>query len=150
MIKEITKLQNDIYITIDIKEKKLKLSNIKRIENTIPFGSKESLKIIDKWVDKWGYIIRSLKKKTDNISADLSGGFDTRTVLSILLNSNINLNEILMKSINDNISCHEEDFKIANNISSKYGFKLNKFSIYKNSIKFDLNDSLYLNYYTKL
>ena len=33
-------------------------------ENSIPFDSKEGLEIIDKWVDKWGYIIRSLKKKS--------------------------------------------------------------------------------------
>ena len=56
----------------------------------------------------------------------------------------------LSQRVKNNISHYEEDFKIAKKISSKYGFKLNKFSMYKNSIKFDLKDSLYLNYYTKL
>ena len=30
------------------------------------FKSEEGLKLIDNWVNKWAYIFRSLKKKTNN------------------------------------------------------------------------------------
>ena len=101
-------------------------------------------------MDKWGYIIRSIKNQTDNISFDLTGGFDTRSALPILLHSNINLKEILINSINDNKSVHEQDYQIASNISSKYGLKLNNVSFDPREIRFNINDSLICEYYTKL
>jgi hypothetical protein len=109
---------------LSTKKKTFKIHYIDYKENSVPFESQEGLNIIDKWVDKWGYIFRSLKIQTNNIMLDLSGGFDTRTVLSILLNSGIDINEILINSINDTLHCHEEDFIIARNISKKFGFKL--------------------------
>ena len=108
------------------------------------------MKIIDKWVDKWNYILRSLKKKTNNISFDLSGGFDTRTTLSILLNSGIDLNEILIFSYNNTVHNHDQDFKIANNISLKFGFKLNNLIVDDNGIKLSTKDSLFGIIYSKL
>ena len=107
------------------------------------------MKIIDSWVDKWGYILRSLKKKT-YFSADLSGGFDTRVVLSILLNSGIDLDELIINSSNDKKHCHEEDFKIASNISTKFGFKLNKYYIKSHGTKLNAQDALLCTIYTKL
>jgi hypothetical protein len=108
------------------------------------------LNILDKWVDKWGYIFRTLKIQTNNIQLDLSGGFDTRTVLSILLNSGIDINEILISSINDTLHCHEEDFKIARNISKKFGFKLNNIVLNINGTILNIKDSIFLSIYTKL
>lgn len=108
------------------------------------------MKIIDKWVDKWRYILRSLKKKTDNISIDLSGGFDSRTVLSIFLNSDIDINSILINSKNDTIHVHEQDFKIARNISIKYGLKLNNFNLDENGTQLSVKDSLFCTIYSKL
>ena len=119
LVKEINKVPPNSFISINIKEKNYKINYIDQQRYTIPFESDEGLKIIDKWVDKWGYIFRSLKKKTDNISLDLSGGFDTRTVLSVLSNSGIDLNQILIRSISRKAHTYEEDFLIAHNISSK-------------------------------
>ena len=106
------------------------------------------MKIIDKWVDKWSYIIRSLKKQTNNILSDLSGGFDSRIILAILLNSGIDINKIFMHSIND--IRHVEDFKIANNISMIYGFKFNNSVIDENGTKLSTNDSIFVSTYSKL
>ena len=150
LVKEIIKLPSNAMIIINIEKKKLKIYYIDYKENSIDFGTDESLKIIDKWVDKWGYIIRSLQKQTDNISLDLSGGFDTRLVLAIILNSGIDLNKILINSHNDTIHVHEEDFKIASNISSKLNFKLNKFSLDNNGTNLSMKDSLFCSAYTKL
>ena len=150
MIKEIIQIPYNSYLIIDIKRKYLKISKIDYKENSIPLESKEGFKIIDKWIDKWAYIFRSLKKITDNVSFDLSGGFDTRTLLPILLNSGINLNEVLIYSYKDKLNNHDKDLKIATNISSKYGFKLNKFNFDNNSTKWSLKDTIYCSIYSKL
>jgi len=81
---------------------------------------------------------------------DLSGGFDSRTALVILLNSGINMNEILINSINGTIHTFKEDFKIATNISKKIGFKLNNLILDKNGTKLSVKDSIVLSIYTKL
>ena len=150
LINEIIKLPSNIFIIINKKQKAYKIYNIDYGENTVSLESEEGLDIVDKWFDKWGYIIRSLKKKTHNLSSDLSGGFDTRTVLSILLNSGIDLNDIFINSINDKIHSFEEDYKIASNISSKFGFKLNKNKLDNNATIWSTNDTLICSMYPKL
>ena len=111
--------------------------------------SDEGLKIIDRWVDKWGYNLRSLKKKID-FKADLSGRFDSRIILSILLNSGIDVKDLIIGSIADKKHTHEEDFKIESNISSKFGSKLNKNIIDNNGTKLNVKDALLCTIYTKL
>ena len=135
---------------LNIKKKTFNIHYIDYKENSIPFESEEGLKIIDKWVDKWSYILHSLKKQTNNIKLDLSGGFDTRSVLAILLNSGIDMNEILINSINDTLYTHEEDFKIASYISKKFGFKLNNLILNTNGINLSIKDSILMTIYTKL
>ena len=150
LVKEIIKLPSNAMIIINISKMKYNIYYIDYKENSIEFGTDESLKIIDKWVDKWGYIIRSLQKQTDNISSDLSGGLDTRMILSIILSSGIDLNKILIRSHNDTIHVHAEDFRIASNISSKLNFKLNNFSLDDKGTKLSMKDSLSCSTYTKL
>ena len=150
MVNEIVLIPSNAFIVLNIKKKTIKIYYIDYKENSVPFESEEGLKIVDKWVDKWGYIIRSLKKQTNNILSDLSGGFDTRILLAILLNSGIDINKILINSINNNLHVHAQDFKIASNISMKYGFKLNNFILDKNGTKLSIKDSIFLSIYTKL
>ena len=150
LIKEIMQVPSNAFIAIDISTKTFNINYIDYNENTIPLESEEGYKIIDKWVDKWGYIIRSLKKQTDNLSCDLSGGLDTRTLISIILNSGININDILIRSANDKKHVHEEDFKIASNISSNYGFKLNNFTLDNKGMKLHSKESLLCTIYAKL
>ena len=150
MIKEITKIPSNSFIIINIKLKKLKNYYINYEEHTIPLETLEGLKTIDKWIDKWGYIIRSLKKQTDNISTDLSGGFDTRVILSIFLNSGIDLNKILINTFKDNNICHGEDMKIATNISKKFKFKLNNRALDKKETIWSIKDTLFSTMGSKL
>jgi hypothetical protein len=63
MVNEIIMVPSNAFIIINTKRKSLKTYYIDYNENSIPFESEEGLKIIDKWVDKWNYIFRSLKKK---------------------------------------------------------------------------------------
>ena len=150
LVNEITLIPSNSFIILNIKTKTFKIYYIDYKENSVPFESDEGLKIIDKWADKWSYIIRSLKKKTNNIISDLSGGFDTRTLLAIILNSGIDINKILINSINSTLHCFEQDFKIASNISKKYGFKLNNFALNENGTKLSIKDSILLSIYPKL
>ena len=150
MVHEITLIPANSFVMLNVKKKTFKIHYIDYKENSVPLESQEGLKIIDKWVDKWAYIFRSLKNQTDNIMIDLSGGFHTRAVLTIFLNSGIDINGILINSINNTLHCHAEDFKIASNISKKFGFKLNNLKLNKNGTKLTIKDSLFLSIYTKL
>ncbi len=150
LINEITKLRSNALITINIKDKIFKLDYVDYLENTVPLESAEGLKIIDNWVDKWGYIYRSLKKKTDNMSSDLSGGFDTRVLTSILISSGLDLNKTLINSLQDNFRDHHIDLKIAKNISSQLGFELNKFQLDDNNTLFNIKDAVICSLYSKL
>ena len=115
MIKEIIRLPSNAFIIINIKNKSIKINYIDYKENTIPFESEQGLKIIDEWVDKWTYIIRSLKKETNNIYFDLTGGFDSRAVLSIFLNTGIDANDMSFNTLQTNLQGNDEDLLIANN-----------------------------------
>lgn len=152
IVKEIVQIPSNGFIRINILTKKLKIYYKDYMENSIPLESEEGLRIIDKWMDKWGYIFRSLKKKSDNIVYDLSGGFDTRTLLTILLNSGINPDEIFINSSKDKKRrrCHVEDLKIANNISLKFGFKLNNYNLDRNAVKWGKMNTLFCSIYSKL
>ena len=150
LINEIYQIPSNAFVVINKINKTFKIYFIDYKENTIPLESEEGIKIIDKWVDKWGYILRSLIKQTDNISLGLSGGFDTRTVLSILLNSGINLNDINIFSLQDKVHDHEVDFKIAKTIASKFGFKLNNKTLFNNGTILNLKDKLQNVLYSKL
>ena len=150
LIKEIKQIPSNAFIVINIKLKQLKVFHINYAENSIPMESEEGLKIIDDWIDKWGYIFRSLKKQTNYIFASLSGGFDTRTMIPILLNSGVSMDELNIYSIQDSKHDHDVDFKIATNISLKYGFKINNFHLDKNVTKFSLKDTIFATIYSKL
>ena len=53
-------------------------------------------------------------------------------MLALLLNSGFDLNEFYIHSYQDTKHDHDIDFKIVNNISSKFGFKLNKYKLNNN------------------
>ena len=63
MVNEILLIPSNAFVVLNIKKKTSKIYYIDYKENSVPFESEEGLKIVDEWVDKWGYIIRSLKKK---------------------------------------------------------------------------------------
>lgn len=148
MIKEIICIPSNAFLIINIKTHSYKSYYFDYKENSVPLESEEGLKIIDKWVDKWGYILHSLQKKTD-FETDLSGGFDTRIIFSIVLNSGIDVEDLIIHSIVDKKHTHEEDYKIASNISSKFGIKLNRY-LDKNGTKLNAKDALLCTIYTKL
>lgn len=122
---EIESLPRNYVIHIDLKTKEIEYEVIDYKENSIALNSKEGIDVLDDWFYRWTSLFHNLKKQTNNIQADLSGGFDTRVVFSLLIASGIDLNEITINSINDKKYVHEADFKIASKIADEFNFKLN-------------------------
>ena len=97
-------------IKIDTVSEKISYEIIDYKEKTVDLDSQEAFDIIDNWFYRWTSLFRNLKKQTNNITADLTGGFDSRITFSLLLASNINLNEIHIRSIKDEVYTHKEDY----------------------------------------
>ena len=150
LIEEIISLPPNSFVINNKKKKSFKINYIDFKENEIPLESDEGLKIIDNWVDKWTFILRSIKKQTNNYFVDISGGFDTRSLLSIILNSGIESNDLHFNSAKGKLHGHDQDFKIASDISSKFDFKLNKYKLDEKSTKWSAIDTLFCSMYTKL
>lgn len=125
-IKQITLLDRSAKISICKTTKKINIDSISYNEGKYALNSEEGLKILDDWFNFWTNFIYNIYQKTNRISIDLSGGYDSRLTFLLALCSGINLSNIRVLSINDNLHCHKEDFQIASQIADFYNFKLNK------------------------
>lgn len=119
-----------------IKEIKLLALNEKIVVNTdrssmsivqsafdpiVKMNTAEGLEAIDKWAYKWIKFVRFLAKHGEQINVQLSGGFDSRFVLALILASGIDMDKINIESFVD----YKDDFEIASSIAEHYNFKLN-------------------------
>lgn len=149
LVNEIERIPRNYTIHIDKDTKTLSFEKIDFMEHTIELDSEEGLNILDKWFEKWVNILRSLKRKTNNIQVALSGGFDTRVISVLWLCANIDLNKIHIRSIDDDNHTHSEDFRIASKIADHFNFPLNNNPIqskmeYYNDFKTALQQSFYV------
>lgn len=150
MINEISDVPRNFVVHIDKNTHLVEYEKIDFESDSIDINSKEALDIIDNWFYKWVGILRSLKKKTNNIHFNLSGGFDSRVIFLLALCSNIDLNKIYIQSYNDDKYVHKEDFAIASKIADFYGFKLNNNPISAKRKYFkEFNTTLNLAFYVK-
>lgn len=150
LIREIQTLARDIVIEIDIQEQTLAFHQIDYKESSLWINSAEGLEVLDRWFLRWTRIFRKLKENTDQIQVDLSGGFDTRIMFMLMLQSGIDLNEVCVGSINDDLYTHREDYKIASEIAEYYGFGLNHEVFKSSSIPYSVEDALNLSLYLKM
>ena len=60
------------------------------------------------------------------------------------------MNDIVIHSINNNLNYHDIDYKIANEIATKFGFELNKLSFDNKSISLGIKHSILNTIYAKL
>lgn len=119
-------------------------------ENSIKLDSEEGIKVLDKWFYRWTTLFRNLKLYTNNISVDLSGGFDSRMTFMLMAESGMNLNEIRVNSINNELKTHKEDYKIASKIAMHYGIELNRNLEQNRNLFYSLPDIINLSLYTKM
>lgn len=133
LINEIEMLSKDIDVIIDKQAKTIEFKDLNVKEHYIPINSKQALDILDDWFYRWVEILRNIRKSTNNIFLDLSGGMDSRMVSLLWLNANIDLENIkITSSIGPKF---EEDFEIASEIANEFNFNLNhNISFMKNPI----------------
>lgn len=122
LINEIYILPRNYIINIDKSKKEIYYKEIDYEENTLSLNSFEGIKTLDEWYYKWENILTNLYKTTDNISFDLSGGMDSRGIISLLFSSDIDYQQF-------NINSHVGDkpnFIVAKEIADDFNITLNK------------------------
>ena len=149
LIKEISMLPRNSKIILSKQSKQIEIQSIEINENKIELDSEKAFKIIDTWYDKWTSLFRNLKKQTDEISIDLSGGFDSRVAFIPALGANIDLKRVNINSASDGLHTHGEDYEIASAIGKKFGFTLNTPLKVKRTPYRDKNTVFNISWYTK-
>ena len=146
-VNEIQLVDRSAILHIDTVKQSLTTEFIDYKEYTVPLDSEEGIATLDRWVELWGNIFRGLAQHSDFITADLSGGFDTRVSLALLLNSGADLNKIRIFSIKDDLISHTEDYDIASQIANRFGFTLNKPFLARKNFNYSLEDAFNINLY---
>lgn len=151
LVQEIHTLERDVVVEIDIAGKELAFQKVDYKESSLWINSAEGMEALDRWFVRWTNIFRRLKQKTDQIIMDLSGGFDTRIMFLLMLQSGIDLNEIYVHSIKDDLYTHKEDYKIASEMAEYYGFELNNSKVIKQGyLPYSMEDILNISSYLKM
>ena len=123
---EVQLCERNAVIYIDMMKKTIEKDFIDYKENTISLDSAESITVLDKWAEFWSEVLRGVDQQTSFIQVDLSGGFDSRTAFTSVLNSGIDLNKVRFFSKQLKNHTFPEDYAIASKIAQHYGFKLNQ------------------------
>ncbi len=150
LVREITCLDRSAVITIDIPGRTLDIQLTDFPENTVDPGSPEGLALLDSWRNRWAACFRFCVNSSGSIRADLSGGFDSRMTMSLLLSSGIDLNQIYVYSNQDSLHTHSEDYRIASRIAEHYGLELNRIDRQAPEEAFPLRDILEISFYDML
>lgn len=133
LCEEIELLPRNAEVLIDFETGKLGIEYIDNLEYTVELDSEEGVALLDEWHDKWVDIITSNVSDIESPSSghvsrpvvvDVSGGFDSRVVLSLFLDAPIERNKIRFNSIHDGLHTHNEDYSIASRIAEEFGIAI--------------------------
>ena len=149
-INEIELLERNAILTLDIQSKSLQIDSINYNDFSYSLDSMEGIRILDNWFCTWTNIFRNLQNHTNRITVDLSGGYDSRLSFMTVLQSGIDMKKIRVNSINDNLHCHAEDYRIASSIASYYKFSLNNSISPSQRLAYSITDILNIEYYTNM
>ncbi|MBQ1400003.1 MAG: hypothetical protein IIZ51_11735 [Lachnospiraceae bacterium] len=150
MIREIRLIDRDLTIRIDLSSARISYERVAQLEDTEDVDTREGIAVLDRWMERWGNIIRKVYSSDGDIEFDLSGGFDSRMSLLIGLNAGIDMSSVMVRSLNDHLSCHDEDYRIAEMIAEICGFRLNDPSVFRyRDIPFDMPEIHGISMYTK-
>lgn len=151
MINEISLVDKDTRLLIDVSEKSLAFAPVEMSENSISPDSKEGMELLDDWFLRWTQLFRCLKQQTDNITVHLSGGFDSRVTFMLAAASGADLNDIHVFSIKDDLHTHTEDYDIASEIADHFHIALNNDkNISDEAVYLSSEDILNIGFYGKL
>ncbi len=128
---EILRLTSEISVEITISSKSLSFRKEKTDFFKRKLASKEDFDVLDSWYFKWTRFYRALAENRYPLLADLSGGLDTRIILSMLINARLDLNScVSMRShMAVNITKDAEDMRISKIIADSLHFNLNSQSV---------------------
>ena len=127
MINQIKWIDRSSTVTICISSRDLSLAIDLKPMKYIPVDSSEGLNRLDQWYDKWVSIINRLNNYyPGQVQTALTGGMDSRMVMSLFLNPSIDLSKIRIHSSTDvKDRTRREDYLIASEIANDFGFSLN-------------------------
>lgn len=114
IIKEITQIPKDYKLIINKNNKKISYQKTNIQENTISTYTTEAIQCIDKWFNQWINIIRNICQQKNNIIINIDETISSRIILSLILNSNINPQNIQITSIDPNSKIITELSKLTN------------------------------------
>ena len=123
-IKEINQLDKDIQVIIDTNTAAIDFKRDKLQKHIYPIDSKESFEILDTWFSKYCSLIQSLYHADINVQTMLSGGKDSRAVLTLFHHLNL-LQKINIYSSQGENDRERTDYAIASQIAKQYHFQLN-------------------------
>ncbi len=127
MVKEIRKLDSADVVRINLRTGDLRIEKKEYSYYKRRLSTKEDFEALDSWYFKWVHIIRRLAEKGVPLIEDLSGGMDTRLILSMMFNASIDINTCLRLQTHTkgNLKKDWEDLRIAKIIAGTYGLNLN-------------------------
>ena len=150
-VEEIQRLPSDATLHVFLDGSGTHLERSESRCNSVGLDTKEGMALLDTWYAKWVHITRGILAETNLARIDLSGGLDSRLTFLFALRSGVNLNRVMVRSLNDGLHTHAEDFRIASSIAERYGFTLNdRHGISIDTIPFSREDVVNLTYYTKM
>ncbi len=149
-VQEIRLLDRNAVITIDTQKVCLTVSDAGLGEHSLSIDTPEGLAMLDRWYDFWTESFRKLRSATDFMAIDLSGGYDSRLTLLLMLGSGIDLNRINVRSFTDTLHTHAEDYAIASQIAAHYGFTLNNPLPKTEMLNYSFSDAINIETYTKM
>ncbi len=150
LVNEIEMLPRDVKIIIHKDTKEARISKIDYHEHSVDIATVDGLRLLDQWYFKWTGMIRMMKAETDNITCDLSGGYDSRMVFGLFVNAGIDLNEVRVQTSQSKTHTFMEDYEVATQIADYYSTSLNRGKLSRGYMNLNLKDSVNISFYTKL
>ncbi len=139
-VKEIDALLPNNIVKINIKNKSCEVLALPYDDHVIAWDSGEAIDLLDSIHEKYSNLLNFLINNDYPVSVDLSGGMDSRVVLSLLsafgFSKKINFNTALPRDCS-----YSEDYEIAKLIGQLCGFGLNT-RAFSNTRQLSFNHSL--------
>ena len=125
LVNEVKWIDRRAKAMIDKREASISFEMEPQHEKSIPFDTEEGIRILDAWHDKWAALFRKMQERGEELSFELSGGFDSRCVFALALSSGIDLQKARILNY-DRSDTYDDDRRIADMIVEHYGLALNK------------------------
>lgn len=123
MVREIELLDRAAIVDIDIATGEIGTSCRDYEENTIALDSPEGIATLDAWHDKWVRVIQAVLKKGD-VRCDVSGGFDSRTVLGLFMDPRVDRESAKFATRENKRAISSGDLKTVRELAETAGIEL--------------------------